>query len=1503
MPGSDALSEQARLAALHSYAVLDTPAEEAFDDIVQLAAQLCDTPIAILSFVDAQRQWFKAAVGVDVREVDRAQTLCEPVLHSGQPLWAPDTLQHPLLASHPLVRGAPGIRFYACIPLVNGQGLVLGTLATMDTQPHPPQPSAWSALQRLARQTMAQLELRRQSGVLTQLLKEHADMQVALQQQADQLRLSEERFHFGARATAHAVWDWDLRTHVLWWNEGLEQLLGTSLSSVPNNHAWWLQRIHPEESAAVQQSLQAALESGASSWSAQYRFCCRDGHYMWVQDRGFILRDAQGKAQRMVGGMSDLRAQKEIEAHARQEARIHADLVQLQQKTSSMDMDLSQALTLVAETALHTHQAGGAMVELLEGEQLVSHACAGPLARQEGTVLSVHQSMVWESLVQGRAVLCNDTLAQGWDLGQGRQHMRAVVAVPLRVQQTVVGLLKVVSSQPNAFTNHDLAHLQFLAESLSAMVQLRKVTAQLQASEQQYRQLFEAHPQPMWVYAQEGRQRLLAANRAMRDLYGYSAAEALQLHMHDLQKAGASPVLPDPQCDAVLHRHQRKDGTPLEVEISVRSIHFDTLPACQVIALDVTGQRQAAHALARLAKAQQMLSACNETLVRATSEASLLQDICHIAVEMGGYRIAWIGLVQDEATPAIMPVACAGCPDEDALQHLCHAWFSALPDGHQPAGMALRTGHSVLVRDLQRHLAPDSGQAQLQARGIQDGICLPLRHQQRNLGVLCLYACEALDIDSQENRLLQELADDLAFGIEGLRTRQEQQRLHSAVAKVAAAVSVTSDTEFFVQLAHSMAEALDAQVGCIGLLCPPRSDGTVYAQSLAVVIHGVLQPNACHDLSGTPSLQLLTQPQLVIERNVLQQYPQAPVIGQLNAQSYAGQQLCDASGQPIGAIFVLFRQPMANPAFVTSALQIFATRASAELQRQRADARIRRQASLLDKAQDAIIVRDLHQRILFWNHSAERMYGWTSAQALGQSCATLLYGDPTGCEHATAAVLEQGEWVGELLQKHRDGHSIEMEGRWTLVRSDDGQAESILSINTDITARKATEREIQRLAFYDALTGLPNRLLLMDRMRQALATSQRTHNGGALLFIDMDNFKTLNDTLGHDKGDLMLQQVGQRLKTCVRDIDTVARLGGDEFVVMLEALSAQPEELAVQARHVGEKILAALSSGYQLGAYLYRSTPSIGIAPFQGQDANVGELLQQADLAMYQAKAAGRNTLRFFNPQMQAVVNARADLEADLRTALAQHQFSLHYQPQVNQQGQCMGVEALLRWQHPERGVVLPKQFIALAEETGLILMLGRWVLHTACELLARWRHDPALCHLTMAVNVSSRQFRSASFIHDVERVLAITQAPAQLLQLELTESVLVEDMEATIASMVALRDLGVCLALDDFGTGYSSLAYLKRMPLCQLKIDQGFVRDLLTDPSDAVIVQAILGLSHNLGLDVIAEGVETAEQHAALLQAGCPAFQGNLFSLPLPVQPLEVLLHQGFSPPPASTP
>jgi diguanylate cyclase (GGDEF)-like protein/PAS domain S-box-containing protein len=446
----------------------------------------------------------------------------------------------------------------------------------------------------------------------------------------------------------------------------------------------------------------------------------------------------------------------------------------------------------------------------------------------------------------------------------------------------------------------------------------------------------------------------------------------------------------------------------------------------------------------------------------------------------------------------------------------------------------------------------------------------------------------------------------------------------------------------------------------------------------------------------------------------------------------------------------------------------------------------------------------------------------------------------------------------------------------------------VLSVTRDISETKAAEEQIRSLAFYDHLTNLPNRRLLLERLRQTLP-APRTNCRRALLTIDLDDLKSLNEIHGHQTGDLILQEVARRLVTCIREPDTVARLGGDEFVVVLEDLSAVPEEAAAQAEDAGEKILAVVGRTYLIDGRECHTSSSIGITVFGCKPETANDLLQQADIALDHAKTAGGNTMRFFAPALQAAVNARAAMEEDLRQAIKSDQFVLFYQPQVNC-ARWIGAEALIRWNHPRRGLLFPDEFIPLAEETGLILPLGNWVLETACAQIAAWARGPQTADITVSVNISAREFRQPDFVEKVLTALARTGAAPECLELELTESVLVDDIEDVIAKMTLLKSRGLRFSLDDFGTGYSSLAYLKRLPLDQLKIDRSFVRDILVDDSSGAIAQAIISLSRAMGLSVIAEGVETEDQWAYLTRLACQLFQGYLFSRPLPLDEFERL-------------
>jgi diguanylate cyclase (GGDEF)-like protein/PAS domain S-box-containing protein len=867
---TSAPDEQARLNALKSYAILDTPRETDFDLLTRLLAQICETPIATVTFVDERRQWFKSAVGLGVAETDRALGFCARAIAGTELFVVPDARNDPRFAHHPAVTGEPGVRFYAGMPLVSADGFALGTVCVVDYVPRTLTAKQAEALSTLARQVMVSLECRRECKRFERAALESA-----------------ERFRHLEKAITAAVWDWDLETNDIRWTDGIHILFGIPPHELGPGCASWTDRIHPDDQGRVMLHVREVINGQDESWDDEYRFRCQDGSYAHVLDRGFVIRDGEGRALRMVGGVTDHTGRKQSE---QERDKLHKEKMQLLEVTG------------------------------------------------EG---------IWGVDSAGRCTFASEAAAR---------------------------------------------------------------------------------------------------------MLGYAVPEMVGQNMHD-----------------VTH-YQHANGEPY---------------------------------------------------------------------------------------PA----------------HQCRIF---------------QTSHG-------------------------GGSC----HR-----------------------------DDEVFW---------------------------------------------------------RKDGTAF-----------------------------------------------PV------------------------------------------------------------------------------------------------------------------------RYVSYPVVENGSIVGSVVTF------------------------------TDITQRKADENEIRHLALYDPLTGLPNRQLLLDRLEHALALCSRTRSGGALLFIDLDNFKTLNDTLGHEQGDQLLRQVGERLLACVRSSDTVARFGGDEFVVMVEDLGQNPQEAAARARCTGEQILVALNRPYLLGAAVHFSSPSIGITLFSDQHADVGEQLKRADLAMYQAKAAGRNTLRFFDPDMQTAITARAALEVDMRQGLVNDEFLLHYQPQVDGNGDPTGAEALVRWRHPRRGLVSPADFIPLAEETGLILPLGQWVLESACTQLASWGARPDTAGLSMAVNVSARQFRHPDFVRQVLAVLERSGANPARLKLELTEGLLIENVEDTIAKMIALKAQGVGFSLDDFGTGYSSLAYLKRLPLDQLKIDQSFVRDVLADANDATIARTIITLGQSLGLAVIAEGVETEAQRDFLAQHNCDAFQGYLFSRPVPADLIDAFMRTRASPAPA---
>jgi len=549
--------------------------------------------------------------------------------------------------------------------------------------------------------------------------------------------------------------------------------------------------------------------------------------------------------------------------------------------------------------------------------------------------------------------------------------------------------------------------------------------------------------------------------------------------------------------------------------------------------------------------------------------------------------------------------------------------------------------------------------------------------------------------------------------------------------------------------------------------------------------------------------------------------------------------------------------------------------------------------SVAFETHEAIMITDENANIIRVNKSFQRLTGYSEQEVLGKNPRILSSGRQSK-EFYTAMwrqLLEEKTWSGELWDRAKDGHEYPKWLTITAVEKEQGGISGFVGIFSDITARKKAEEDIHNLAFYDELTKLPNRRLLLDHFNSAMSASTRSGLYGAVLYLDLDRFKTINDTLGHSFGDNLLIEVAHRIRENVRGVETVARLGGDEFAVLVTGISMDIEEASQKISMIAEKIRSVLSLPYHINGNVYHSSSSIGVCLFKGNEETVEDVLKHSDLAMYQAKESGRNTIRFFDPHMQELVEKRAKMESELRSAVSGNQLELYYQIQVDNEGRPLGAEALVRWEHPSLGLILPDEFIPLAEESSLILEIGEWVLDAACKQLAQWSRNELTKEMVLAVNVSGKQFRMHDFVERISKAICVHKIDVSRLKLELTESVVLNNVNDVVTKMHALKAIGVRFSLDDFGTGYSSLSYLKLMPLDQLKIDKSFVRDIASDPNDAVMVQTIIGLGENFRLNVIAEGVETDSQLAFLKQHGCMAFQGYLFSKPVPIEKFEALL------------
>jgi diguanylate cyclase (GGDEF)-like protein/PAS domain S-box-containing protein len=737
----------------------------------------------------------------------------------------------------------------------------------------------------------------------------------------------------------------------------------------------------------------------------------------------------------------------------------------------------------------------------------------------------------------------------------------------------------------------------------------------------------------------------------------------------------------------------------------------------------------------------------------------------------------------------------------------------------------------------------------------------------------------------QRTRDLRESNAALESEIE-VRTHTE----HALRALLATSAAHTSEA-FFRNCVEDLANVYGTEFALVGIY----ADETMTSiRTLAVWAGGDFAENFIYDLQGTPCQDVLNRDIELIPCDARQQYPQDELLVQMGIDSYFGAPLVSPSDRKIGLVAVMGTKPLSLQHWIKPVLGIFANRLALEIERKSAEDELKLAASVFNENVEAIMITDRDTNILRVNPAFCRITGYSANEIIGQPTSVLNSGrqDHTFYADFWQSLMDDNVWQGEIWNRRKDGAVIPVWQTISVVRDACGEIDHFISIFSDISEKKMSEERIYHLAHYDILTGLPNRSSFQNDIEEALVRAIRRGHQVALLFLDLDQFKLINDAAGHTAGDELLKQVALRLKRTVRDEDVVARLGGDEFTVLLDDIHS-----AENADLVAEKILHQLASPFQLDHSELVVTTSIGISVFPDDCDDAATLLKNADTAMYRAKEQGRNNCQFFTEEMKTRASERLRLENEMRSALKRNEFLLHYQPQVDtQSGKIVGLEALVRWQHPERGMVPPGVFIPVAEDSGLIVPLGKWIMQEACAQYKAWL-DAGLQPVRIAVNLSGRQFVRQDLHGMVEKILDEAGIPPQCIELELTESTIMENVDETIEVLKALRELGVHLSIDDFGTGYSSMAYLKRFTIDKLKIDQSFVRDIATDSDDAAIVTATIAMAHALNLTVIAEGVETEQQLEFLKDNGCEQMQGYYFSRPLPAREITGLLRSGRCP------
>lgn len=1068
------LDEVSRLQTLAEYRILDSPAEEVFDNLTKLASDICGTPISLITFVDESRQWFKSSYGLAATETSRDVSFCGHAILDDALFEIKDALTDERFKDNPLVTKDPNIRFYAGIPLTTSNGSKLGTLCVIDKVPRMLDAKQRLSLAHIAKQVISALEHRKIIFETAELSKKLAKATIfydALLNSAEESIIS---------ATPDGV--------ITSFNQGAEKMLGyraeemvgvctPELLHEPAEVMEYARELSKEFGQTIAPGFEVFVYKARLGRpdGRRWTYICKDGSRIVVHLSVTALRDEAGVLLGYMGVARDISA--EIAAQ-----------------------DSLRNLTSILEVT-------------------------GEMAKVGGWQLDVQTNEIeWTNEVFKICEL---------DATEPPQLEEALKFYPGDAKSKIVAA---INDSVDHGTSWDL-ELPFIT----------------------------AKNKPIWVRAQ------------------------------------GSPVVVDGKLVKLIGAFQ-----------------------------DITTRKKSELDLAWLNRALLMLSKTNHALTQINDEKRLIIEICRIAVELGGYRMAWVGYAENDEAKTISPQAFYGHTGKSYLETINLSWRDGDVIPQSPAGRVIRTGKTYVSEDLQLDA---SFQYKESAR--QHGYCgvvvLPVKDKQKTIGMLALYSNSVRKYSAGEIELLQELTDNLGAGISNIRAEKQRQHISNAMVKVAISVTSSAGANFFKELVNSMSETLDADAAYIAQFLSLQP---IKAGMLAVSVDGALKDNFEYSVPDAVAKAFFVDTDIVIVKSRAHElYSGLSMMRYHPFEAFAGLCLYDSKGAAVGLQFVFFKQPIQDQSveFIKSILRILSARTVSELERMKDDLIIQEQASLLDKTNDAIVIYDMNLLVKYWNKGAEALYGWRADEILSLSIRKRLNQDPKTLEDALAVLLQKGEWKGAVIEQHKNGNKLVIESHWTLMLDSQGKPKSIFSINSDITIRAQAEEEVRQLAFYDALTLLPNRRLLLDRLEQALSSAHRSRQFGAVVFIDLDNFKQLNDTLGHDKGDILLQEVAKRLRASVRDEDTVARLGGDEFVILIKDLSTDMQKARSFVSAIGEKILQALNNTVDFNGYLHTSTPSMGVAIFNGDTSSVDEILKQADIAMYRSKNAGRNQLTFFS--------------------------------------------------------------------------------------------------------------------------------------------------------------------------------------------------------------------------------------------------------------------------------